>query len=628
MSVVRKAVWLWRRLSVMGPGEIVSRLSDQTYLLKLRWRHKLPPATLPEEPTASSRQPEFRVGSLSFDTAKLAVDYAPVLEGVVSYGGGDWQFDEGAEAWHREHTTLRDWPQLFFNAIDYRPGNPVGDARRSWEPARLQNLIVLAARARDLGAEPRSADRELALDLIERQLTSWWTHNPLLHGIHYVSAMECGLRCVSLAHVASLLEARGRLSVTVRAIVLATIEQHADFIRKRISSHSSAGNHTLAECAGLIYASLMLPERDASSEDEKFATELFVSEFDRQVNADGGGLEQATWYHRFNVELAECVSATLEANGRAVPSRLSNALDRGGRFLKALSACVDEFVKLGDSDDGYAVSRYYSGRWRALPEPASIQHFKQSGISCIQHFGWSLIVQYGPLGMAPSYGHGHADALNMVLTLDGVQLLCDSGTAAYSGESAPLRDGFRSCVAHNTVQVGSGDFARALSPFMWSHPYDCAMLHHAHSEQQVELWLSLSVNESSSFRVQRYIRVTEDDFSVVDKVQASEVQEVSQRWHVPFEAVQSEPRQTVFQAGRQLKFALVTGNFKNEALATKVAQRSTAYGELESMTTLCQTVSASDCWLAMQIKRSSSLEVAVEKGEQEAMQKRAQEFFK
>jgi len=62
---------------------------------------------------------------------------------------------------------------MFFDAIPYLDGNPVGDVRVAWEPSHLQQLIALALIAR--GADDVDAKRAVAL--IEDQFLSWVTAN-------------------------------------------------------------------------------------------------------------------------------------------------------------------------------------------------------------------------------------------------------------------------------------------------------------------------------------------------------------------------------------------------------------------------------------------------------------------
>ncbi|MEM7082657.1 MAG: alginate lyase family protein [Pseudomonadota bacterium] len=530
----RSLRWLLTRLSVMDLNEFVSRVADQLWLLKIKLDYSPPPADLPDEPPGSAKEPEFNVGTFQLDDEAIARDYDSLLEGVVTYGGADWDWNE--HGWHVEHTTLRHWPARFFNAIDYRPGNATGDVRRSWEPARLQQLIALAVPARRLGHTPDDAKSRMALSMIEQQLMSWWQANPYLHGIHYVSAMECGLRCIAVVHTAALLEHRGRLSANVRALVLALVRQHAGFIRKRISSHSSSGNHTLAECAGLLCASLVLPFSPEQEEWAQFATNLFATEIDRQVLSDGGGIEQSTWYHRFNIELAECVRRVLAANHREVPSAISLAVERGGQFLATIAASGSGFVRLGDADDGFALSPYYCGDWVRHSVPDSVHHFAETGLTCVNRYGWQVIIDHGPLGMKPSYGHGHADALSIVASLDGRAVLCDSGTAAYAGENASHRKRLRSCAAHNTVQIENGDFARQLSPFMWDHAYRCRCRHIEESEV-LELWLELKCSVTHLYSVCRYIRLEPSRLVVIDHLPD---RRATQRWFSPLSLDQKE----------------------------------------------------------------------------------------
>ena len=49
-------------------------------------------------------------------------------------------------------------------------------------------------------------------------------------------------------------------------------------------------------------------------------------------------------------------------------------------------------------------------------------------------------------------GHGHADALSLVLNVGGTEILKDPGTCVYNG-SPEWRDFFRSTHAHNTIVV-------------------------------------------------------------------------------------------------------------------------------------------------------------------------------
>jgi len=79
--------------------------------------------------------------------------------------------------------------------------------------------------------------------------------------------------------------------------------------------------------------------------------------------------------------------------------------------------------------------------------------------------GQQLTIDAGPLGSGNG-GHGHADALSIVLVRNGTSLLIDPGTFEYinrSGERARLRG----TGAHNTLQIDAIDQAQSTGPFSW-----------------------------------------------------------------------------------------------------------------------------------------------------------------
>jgi hypothetical protein len=77
--------------------------------------------------------------------------------------------------------------------------------------------------------------------------------------------------------------------------------------------------------------------------------------------------------------------------------------------------------------------------------------------------------------MAPSFGHGHADALSIVIRRGREELLIDPGTYTYTGD-ARWRAYFRGTRAHNTVTVDGEDQAVQETAFMWSHPYTATVI--------------------------------------------------------------------------------------------------------------------------------------------------------
>jgi uncharacterized heparinase superfamily protein len=101
--------------------------------------------------------------------------------------------------------------------------------------------------------------------------------------------------------------------------------------------------------------------------------------------------------------------------------------------------------------------------------------FPHAGYTVIRSTpGLIFTFDHGPLGLAPLYNHGHADALSVTLEINNKALLVDPGTYRYNGRPE-LRQYFKGTRAHNTVTVDGMDQAVQETGFIWSHPYHAAL---------------------------------------------------------------------------------------------------------------------------------------------------------
>ena len=552
--------WYLKRLSVMERGEIAHRIVEQA---RIRWlqarqgagRH---PALAPAKDwrgvdfcaAAQPKLPSLRWG---FDPS--GPETAGWLRGEWPALGFHWQWRDEADVWHRAPDTGRAWPRDFFGRIAYRAGNPYGDVRFAWEPARLQQLVALALLAgREAG--PGGAD---AVALLESQLRSWVAANPPYLGIHYISTMECALRLIAACHALDL--ARGRLTRPDETwpALLEIVESHAPLIEGRLSLFSSRGNHTIAECAGLIYAGILFPEYARAARWRTRGLDILRQEAARQVLADGGGIERAFQYHRFVIDLLGLVERLLAHRSEAVPDEIASALARGRRFLAAVSLPNGELPTVGDGDGAYALSRYLrlNDTEKAIEEP--VVHFLETGYSVLRAEGGEAtlaLFDHGPHGMPPSYGHAHADALSLVLYRNGEPILIDPGTFTYTGDPE-WRRYFRSTAAHNTIVVNGGDQARQEGAFQWSAPLPCRLVNADMTPQGMVRMLGyVGGHAPGQYRHLRSVAYQPDEWIFVwDLVDGASMLELEQHWHCGVAARQTQlPRifEIAGKAGRVL----------------------------------------------------------------------------
>ena len=168
-------------------------------------------------------------------------------------------------------------------------------------------------------------------------------------------------------------------------IVAAIAAQHAPHIQRRLSLYSSAGNHTIAEATGLLYAGILLPEYPGAARWRETGRRLLRIEAARQIDADGGGIEQATWYLLFITDLLGLAQALLAHCGEAPEPAIDAALLRSRRFLNSLASGPDDLPRIGDADDGYALSPALRISWAATGDDLPVQcSLPTAGLSLVR----------------------------------------------------------------------------------------------------------------------------------------------------------------------------------------------------------------------------------------------------
>ena len=478
----------------MGGVEILHRFTEQWGLITLRLQNRglrRFSKRLDPKNHAFCQASSARLPALPWDL-NLASELARRhRDGPVNMLGFPWHFNNDDDVWQIAPDTGRRWPRRFFTAIPYREGNPYGDVRVLWEPSRLQHLLPLALMAKYHWA---GDERARAVAVIEEQLLSWARSNPPFFGAHYISAMECGLRLLAVCHTLDLVRPWLRQPNEIWHNLLGLVYTHARLIERRLSLHSSVGNHTIAECAGLLYAAILFPEMRRANLWRVRSLKILREQACVQVLPDGGGAEQALWYNALVIDLLGLSEHLLRHYGHPVPVALVDAVARGKNFLGTFANGPAELPRIGDRDDGYALSSCLRLSWpskevaektRAKP---LLKRFPDSGYSLIQDPAkrMRLILDHGPLGKSPTYAHGHADALSVCLTVSDQEVFLIPGTYTYTAHPK-WRSYFRSTRAHNTVVVDGCDQAKQESAFLWSSPYHAKAVHWKETDTSIEL---------------------------------------------------------------------------------------------------------------------------------------------
>jgi hypothetical protein len=340
------------------------------------------------------------------------------------------------------------------------------DIRAVWEPGRLQHVTILLTWLRQ---QPDACDNVRIKEFARAELLDWLADNPFLYGPHYLSAMECALRLPVFFYGLKTLDNLNNNDVE---IILKGIFLHAWWIEKNLSLYSSLGNHTVCEAMGLVFAGAIFRETDSGRQWLGKGMDLLGRELSHQVLADGGPAEQAFGYHRFVLDIYRLAASFLEANGLRRCSDIKERLLLGEAFLASFNDRGTPVPTVGDYDDGHAVAPgLFPRRPVVVEQKFKTRTFSQSGYTVIRGANaGQLTLDHGPLGLAPLYNHGHADALSITLSVAGVPFLVDCGTYRYNGDPV-FRRYFKSTRAHNTVTVSGLDQAEQLTEFVWGEPF-------------------------------------------------------------------------------------------------------------------------------------------------------------
>src|SRR5665213_2139403 len=218
-----------------------------------------------------------------------------VLAGRIRYFGyPEVQLNTPIDFTLDPHTGAR-WPAVHGKRTDYRHA-AVGDPKWIWELNRCQFLTLLIEAWCLSGQDPYARG---AIDIGLR----WAEQNPVGRGIAWANGYEPGLRAISLALMVDALRGSGLVTEAEERQYLEMLWQHARWIRRDPSTHSSANNHRMGELVGLIAICLLAPELRAASRwlSEAFAD--WANQATRQILPDGVGAEMAFTYHLHVVDL-------------------------------------------------------------------------------------------------------------------------------------------------------------------------------------------------------------------------------------------------------------------------------------------------------------------------------------
>ncbi len=522
--------WKLTRLRSMSPAEVAWRLEERWSLTRLAARAGRPAPRL-ARPNAGFLS-AFRASSALLrppgarfeltrrfaiwapnEVPRLAAEAAAVRQGSIELFARRFEFgpDLARWPWNRSPDGGPEVPLAFGPTLDYRAPDRVGNARLAWEFARAQWSAAPAM------AAYAGVDEAENVRFVVEAYEAFHRACPLYRGLQWSSALELALRSLSwgwaLALVA-VVPAADEIAEERWERIFASWAEAIRFVDAHDSRHSSANNHRLGEAAGLAWAGFALSFLPEAAGWKKRGLERLEASFLEQTTEHGITREHALAYQQFVLDFVVSVENVSVRSGRVLPPAVARRIARVAQSLDAFSpggaapwavgdgdegralhlgephaervtaslACANALVGQGKESVSHARAAWLGlddtgGAGRAagapiadaktrslLPEGAgyAVERFTMAGREA------RLLFDAAPLGLAPLYAHGHADALMVLLDVDGPRLV-DPGTGAYHSDPE-LRNRLRATAAHNTVELDGQSQSRPGGLFQWFDP--------------------------------------------------------------------------------------------------------------------------------------------------------------
>lgn len=490
--------WYYYRLQTMQPAEWAFR--GKQWLRKQKEKRK------PVNPVFTGVS--VRPFDFSFPYEKMQVGGPYTVFGK--------ELDPSAiQDFHLDIFSGKRFPQNDFSKnIDIRTDRH-GSAKVVWEVNRLHYLLPLLIRY-------RQENNPAHLDLFMRLMRDWQEQNPYLRGINWYSNIEVCLRLINWYWCWNILESDEHWQQDEQCQAfrqqtwLPLIYQHCHYASRNPSLYSSANNHLVAEYAGLWIATLkwQFPE---SAGWNSYAKAGLEREILLQYSPAGIHREEASVYIQFATDFFLQSMIAGQHYGSPFSDAFEERLQAAFHYIAQLMDIRQQVPHYGDEDDGRvilpdndhrsnnfvsllntAALLWKNADWKmsattdtktalltahlgetALPIAAKKYHsvcFREDGhailrkTDSVQQQEIYCHFDAAPLGYLSIAAHGHADALSVVLHIDGYPFLTDPGTFAYHTHPEH-RKYFTSTLAHNTITIDQTDQAILAGPTLWLQHY-------------------------------------------------------------------------------------------------------------------------------------------------------------
>lgn len=399
---------------------------------------------------------EFNLDSISFlcskDTEKIIQDAIRILEGEYQI----YNFESYRNlTWNKDPVS----GQTIKNALvvdlirTSRLYNKV-DIKNIWEQAHLHPLVTLA-QAYEITGNLKYANKILDI------LIDFCRYNPCGQSVAWKCSMDSAIRVANIIHSVSKISGTPCFKKNEIKIVRC-IYEHILYVSKNYENKGRyPNNHYLANLVGVIWGAVYLHRNYGIQKAKELysdAIDRLNIEVKRQIQKDGFDYESSTYYHCFITELFAETVDMLNRNEEKVPMELNETTTKMLSCCKALGAFTGSFPLIGDQDGSrlfhlkgcFDINKCDFSTLSRFSTTNEKEDKNFGGIYILNGNNIKVYFKCGAIGTNGNGTHDHNDQLSVCVFINGIEVVCDSGTYCYTN-NLDKRKKYRSVKAHSTV---------------------------------------------------------------------------------------------------------------------------------------------------------------------------------
>lgn len=499
--------WYLDRLAVMSVRELPYRLKQKIQSAWEEYFH------------AGEKLPEIEM-FVTRTILEKRIERGYIFPPEVEIFGKVLNYSTDDINWHLDIFSGKTFPPEFSKKINIRQDADLS-AKNVWEINRLQFLPQICLNY------SQTRDPEY-LNQFMRIMNSWIDCNPYLMGINWYSNLEINIRlinwffCWEILDASNLVEENKEFGNFVAERWTPLIYQHCQFSFRNPSGFSSANNHLIAEYAGLFIASSKWKFTESGSwlsYSKKGLENEIVTQHSNGVNK-----EEAAEYIQFITDFFMLSYIVGLRTDNLFSASYSLELKKIFEYILAVVDLKGNIPNYGDGDDGKVLTltpTTHFNNFLSLLTSASVLFKEQTFKLRTTSFDLKNEILFGkegkkiyeslaertlklksvfykdeghhifrdrnngkeiylhfnsaPLGYLSMAAHGHADALSVILSINGHCIFSDPGTYSYH-VSKEWRDYFVSTMAHNTICIDNKNQAKHAGDTIWLDHYKCNLV--------------------------------------------------------------------------------------------------------------------------------------------------------